>query len=309
MGLKVICYHYIHSEENPYLRRGINITQFEEQLNYLNDHFKIIHFCDMSELETDRDLCIITFDDGLKECYTKVFPLLKQKNIKAVFFISSSVYEEKMMLTVQKAHILAHNLGSEEYRKRFYDVLWGRHRKVERELLQGVSFEEIYPYDADIVREFKLDMNYRLPINVVNDVISFIFQKTFEVPEAKIANDIYLTSRELKEMFKSDLVELGAHTHSHYLMSRLSKEEQEREIKLSIDYLQNKLGCRMPVAFSYPFGRKGTYNQITKDVLLSDGRVKWACNMQRKDNLSLEDRFDIHRFDVNDIFGDKRQRA
>ncbi|MCP4264242.1 MAG: polysaccharide deacetylase family protein [Candidatus Brocadiaceae bacterium] len=309
MKLDIICYHYIYSEENSYFRRGVNTDQFREHLEYLKDNYEIIHFSEIPEEETDRRMCIVTFDDGLKECYTKVFPLLRQMNAKAVFFICSKVYNQKSVLTVQKAHMLTHRLGSDEFRNKFYAVLNERYKHIERKFPTGVNFDEIYPYDTVVVRKFKLDMNYTLPVNVVDDVISNILQDTYGLSESIIADDIYMTDGQLKEMCQSELVEIGAHTHSHYLMSRLSRDDQAREIKLSVEYLQENLGCTMPITFSYPFGRKGTYNQLTKDILSDDGRIQWACNMQRKVNMSLADRLDIHRFDVNDFFEVKKENV
>tara|TARA_B100000315_G_scaffold254474_1_gene295619 strand:+ start:202 stop:1098 length:897 start_codon:yes stop_codon:yes gene_type:complete len=289
-------------EENPYIKRGIFIDQFEEQLKYLKGHYKIVHFSDLPDIEKDTPACILTFDDGLKECYTKVFPVLEKMNAKAVFFICSRIYSESFILTVQKSHILTSRLGQDEFIAQFYRIYNERHGAVTRENLQEVDYDEIYPYDLDRVRQFKLDLNYRLRINIVDDILAELFKRSFSESESEIVDEIYLSENQLKEVYASALVELGAHSHSHYLMSRLDVKEQEKEIKLSVDFLQDRIGCRIPVPFSYPFGRKGTYNQTTKEILIKDKRVGWACNMLRMNNNGIEDKFDIHRFDVNDIF-------
>ena len=106
MKLLVICYHYILSEDNPYLQRGIVYDSFEKQLMCLKKRYDIAHFSDLTTFKPTDNVCIITFDDGTKECYSHVSPLLQKMNMKAVFFISSDIYLEGIVLGVQNNHIL-----------------------------------------------------------------------------------------------------------------------------------------------------------------------------------------------------------
>ena len=53
-----------------------------------------------------RDLCLLTFDDGLKEHYAEVMPILRERNIQGLFFIITRCPEEGRVVSVHKNHFL-----------------------------------------------------------------------------------------------------------------------------------------------------------------------------------------------------------
>lgn len=63
-------------------------ANMEAQLKYIKDHgYSAIWFEDLANLSSYSKPVILTFDDGYKNMYTKLFPLLKKYNIKATIFI------------------------------------------------------------------------------------------------------------------------------------------------------------------------------------------------------------------------------
>ena len=62
-----------------------------------------------------------------------------------------------------------------------------------------------------------------------------------------------LTAQAVKEMNQSGLVEFGAHTHTHRVLTRLSSDECKNEIELSVRGVEELSGraCRF---FAYPLG-------------------------------------------------------
>ncbi|HKC10482.1 MAG TPA: polysaccharide deacetylase family protein [Vicinamibacteria bacterium] len=59
---------------------------------------------------------------------------------------------------------------------------------------------------------------------------------------------------------------LGAHTHRHYILSRLSEREQEDEVSTSVRLIQERTGLRVK-SFAYPNGEPGDYDDRTIAVL------------------------------------------
>ena len=72
MKLLVICYHYIHNRKNKYLKRGVKTNDLKKQLKFLKENYQIIHFSDLPRIDSEGKFCIITFDDGIQECYTQL---------------------------------------------------------------------------------------------------------------------------------------------------------------------------------------------------------------------------------------------
>lgn len=76
-----------------------DIYNFEHDLAFIRDRFKIIDFYDLEEIkkgkaQLENDAAIITFDDGDLSMYAITYPLLMEYNIKATFFIVSSFVGE-----------------------------------------------------------------------------------------------------------------------------------------------------------------------------------------------------------------------
>ncbi|MDD3981355.1 MAG: polysaccharide deacetylase family protein [Spirochaetales bacterium] len=91
-----------------------DIYNFEHDLVFIRKHFEIIDFNQLlaiqrGELELKHDAAIITFDDGDLSMYGIAYPLLRQYDIKASFFIiSGSVGEVGYMNWAQIREMAAY---------------------------------------------------------------------------------------------------------------------------------------------------------------------------------------------------------
>jgi peptidoglycan/xylan/chitin deacetylase (PgdA/CDA1 family) len=63
---------------------------------------------------------------------------------------------------------------------------------------------------------------------------------------------------------------VGAHTHTHTILSKMSVEEQQRELSTSVAVIEKELGER-PRLLAYPNGRTWTFSGQTKDVARACG--------------------------------------
>jgi peptidoglycan/xylan/chitin deacetylase (PgdA/CDA1 family) len=71
-------------------------------------------------------------------------------------------------------------------------------------------------------------------------------------------------------MQESGLVEFGAHTHHHRILSRCSPESIDRELSVNVELMEAHLG-RRPRYFAYPNGQEGDFNGMTRQVLAKFG--------------------------------------
>jgi peptidoglycan/xylan/chitin deacetylase (PgdA/CDA1 family) len=79
--------------------------------------------------------------------------------------------------------------------------------------------------------------------------------------------DSYLDWAQIREMTKSGLIEIGAHTINHANLAGLSPADQTREIVDSKTIIEKELGVKI-TTFAYPYGR---YSQATIDIALKAG--------------------------------------
>ena len=86
------------------------------------------------------------------------------------------------------------------------------------------------------------------------------------------------------------------------MLSRLSFEEQVRELSLCRDFFESELGNKEHF-LAFPFGVPGTWNHDTVNAMGKCG-LSASFTVGRKNLMSnnYDKRWEIPRFDVNDVF-------
>jgi len=128
--LHIVMYHYVR--DLPRTRypaiKGMLLADFERQVRELAETFE------MAPLETAlaylegayrprRDLCLLTFDDGLKEHYRDVTPILSDLRIQGIFSAITACLEERVVVPVHMNHFLMAALDFAEYQGAFLERL------------------------------------------------------------------------------------------------------------------------------------------------------------------------------------------
>lgn len=95
MKSKIIILAYHSVSDSDYLY-AVNPKEFERQLVYLNNYFKIIGVNDLEDvIKNDNNrpgnYAIVTFDDGLKDNFSIAFPVLRKLNIPATVFVATGL--------------------------------------------------------------------------------------------------------------------------------------------------------------------------------------------------------------------------
>ncbi|MBN1768449.1 MAG: polysaccharide deacetylase family protein [Prolixibacteraceae bacterium] len=100
-------YHVVSSIPLPYINSYKVRTPevFEAELDYLLQHFEPVTLDELLEHPGNGKMHL-SFDDGLKECYTIIAPILKRKGIPATFFISPDFVDNRAMFHRFKRAIL-----------------------------------------------------------------------------------------------------------------------------------------------------------------------------------------------------------
>lgn len=106
-----------------------------------------------------------------------------------------------------------------------------------------------------------------LPEKLRNIIVDFLFSRYVSKDESSFSRELYMNIDQLKCMKRKGMY-IGSHGYNHYWLNTLSREQQQEEVKLSIEFLE-KVGCGTEnFAFCYPHG---VYNESLLSVLKEKG--------------------------------------
>ena len=87
-SVPVLMYHAVSDETWGVTELFVRPSEMEAQLQYLQENgFTPIFFSDLSHVEDFEKPVLLTFDDGYKNNYEELFPLLQKYNMKATIFV------------------------------------------------------------------------------------------------------------------------------------------------------------------------------------------------------------------------------
>ncbi|MGC6415398.1 MAG: polysaccharide deacetylase family protein [Bacteroidia bacterium] len=297
-------YHYIRNFRETEFKglKGETENQFIKQIRYLDENFERatiekIHDYLSGTYKPKKNLYVLTFDDGLKEHGNFVTEVLDKHQIEGQFFIPTMCIDEETVLPVHKNHFLLAYLGIRQYEAMFRLAL------LERYPAQDISIQDIivqrtYRWDEIEVARFKYLINYKLPLSIRDEILDIVFQDVFD-DEPSFSKSIYLNDLELKNMRSAGMV-IGGHSHSHNVLSSLTKTEQSEDLHQNLALLKPYVSDQLLTPFSFPFGKKDTYNSHTLDIL-KQLNVSMAYSTIVEDSTEASSMYEIGRVDPKDI--------
>jgi peptidoglycan/xylan/chitin deacetylase (PgdA/CDA1 family) len=111
-----------------------------------------------------------------------------------------------------------------------------------------------------------------------------------------------LADQEVAELARGGLIEIGAHTVSHPMLSALSGAAQQEEIVRSKRELEGILGQQVQ-SFAYPYGRECDYTEETT-ALVKEAGFACACTTSSGIIGRRASPYQLHRFPAADVGGD-----
>lgn len=268
---------------------------FLEQMEELAASADVVRLADLANRPSDasdRPLVALTFDDGFLNNHEVAFPILRRLNLPATVFVctdfidsddtiwfcrvNQAISETELSAMTWEGETLALS-GVEARSQASARVQTMLKRWPQPDLLRAV-LELGLQLGVDTSAHLSLDSPYRL-----------------------------LTRAAIREMHASKLIDFGAHTRTHAILSRLSAPEQRREVAGSLSAVQDLCGpC--PRLFAYPNGTPADYDRATVDLLAALG-VDMAVTTTHGANDDSTPRLELRRYGVGrettlDVFRD-----
>jgi len=256
-GVVVFGYHRIGNRDECEYNRDLfsaSAEQFDYQLSYIKRHIPVLLPHEFAELmdkkkPITRLHAIITFDDGYLDNYTVAFPLLRQHNLRAAFFLTTSFVGSSCLPYWDEIAYLVRNTGCP-----FLPVPCGSPVTVD---LRAGREKAI----SQLVEAYKSEDN--------RDSAAFMQQLR---TEAQVQTPVrrptprrhFIDWNEAREMASADM-EIGAHTHTHPILSRLTECQQQAELQKAKAVLEQNLGLRV-TSLAYPNGGPGDFTAETQRI-------------------------------------------
>ncbi len=293
----IVMYHYVR---NPLQTKfpGIKactIDKLKAQIDFLTKRYRVVTLGEFiavrSSYKDNISLCVLTFDDGIKDHIENVLPILKLHNIKGTFFIPTKPVTDNWVAPAHKIHFLLSQLGAKNFLKNTENFL--SEKFPDTAYLEKIPPQVNNRWDDPITAKLKY-LIATLPENVKNKLLDALFKNTFG-DERDFSKKFYLSPDEIRALVKEGM-EIGAHTHTHRLLSQISAKEQAEEVVLSKRALYGILKKHINV-FSYPNGV--TTPKFIKT--LKDNKFIGAVTVEVGTNAKKMNPFLLRRFDTNDI--------
>lgn len=304
--LHVVMYHYVRDLPRTAFPaiKGMLVDEFRTQVDALRQRHEMatldsaIDFL-RGEYQPKRDLCLLTFDDGLRDHYAEVTPILAERGIQGVFFVITACAENREVASVHMNHFLTASLGFDRYKRAFLERLAAAEPSTPP--LDGIdeqAVKQTYRWDNAEVAAFKYLFNFALDTQTRDRVVKELFAE-YLGDEAAFSRDLYFNWNEARRMQEAGMV-LGGHSHRHVSLSGLTDEEQTEDLTRCRQLLTTNLLPQRSWPFSYPYGKQSSFNQTTVRQL-QQLRFDCAFSTEVGDNAPGTNRFIIRRIDCKDV--------
>lgn len=251
--LSVFLFHAV-PQASPEIPQDFTLGQFEEMLHFIRRQFNVVPLGDAvkamksGKLAT-RTACI-TFDDGYPNWTSGVAPLLKRANMHATFYITTGQFGGLPMWHERVAQAINGFKGQSLH-------------------ITGFGLPPL-PMNGLQVRRIAFTLVEQfLKYQTVEDreVLLLMLEQQAGVAPASVPCMSELQLKELSSMGFG----IGAHTHSHPILSLCDRKEAIAEIGSVRDYLTALLKCNVD-SFAYPNGRPLTdFNSDHVEIVKAAG--------------------------------------
>jgi len=292
--LIILCYHRVAIDDSTIRTICVSPENFRSQMDYLaHGPYKAIslsawqRYLDGTQT-LEGDCVAVTLDDGYRDNYTSVFPILRETGVPATIFLTTEAIDLQ--------------------EPRWWDKVAMAVRKLrEAPDLVRTTVDRI----PESVRD-RLETALRVDENTVDGaIVSLVFAlKSLDAAQREeflrlldglapcTKTDLMLTWDMIRAM-NGDIVEFGSHTVTHPFVSRLSEEDARAELGNSKKRIEEELGGTV-ASFAYPNGKRADYSAEALAVLDACGYAL-ALTTEKGVNDRHTPRLELYRLGTVDL--------
>ena len=294
--------HGIHKNNQKPLSQGsISSKNFEKIIIKLKK--RIINADDWIDKVKKKklgknDLCI-TLDDNLRSQVKYGIPILKKHNIKAFFFMYTSVYVKKNYeFEVFRYFYNSRYPSFESFFNDFLNFLMNTNyknkiNKINKNILLNYLSRYKFYSNADKYFRYLRDELFS-PSEFKKLCNQFMKKKEFNYKSSKIFQKIWITKKEIKKI--SDYGHhVGLHSYEHNKnIYKMKYIDQMHQYKKNYDDIKKITGIS-PESASYPF------NSHNKDSKLILKKLNINHVFLARYKILVKNNFEINRLDIKEL--------
>lgn len=188
------------------------------------------------DVSNERPFICFTLDDGYRDNLTHAMPVFESHGVPFAIYLPDSFADGDAELWWLVLEAVIRKADRIEIRMsdaiRVFDTSSLSHKEVAHGEIYW-WLRSIDEHDArDVVRELALE---------------------HDVDSGALARRLLMTWDEVRQINKSPLATIAAHTSGHFALAKLPEAEMSKQVLVNLDRLEVELGTR-PEHFSYPYG-------------------------------------------------------
>jgi peptidoglycan/xylan/chitin deacetylase (PgdA/CDA1 family) len=254
----ILTYHRVNDDADDFLP-AVPASVFERHMAYVASAYRVMPLAEMVERaqkgSLPRNSLAITFDDGYRDNLTHAAPILHRLGLPATIFLATGLI----------------GTGTSSWFDRLSVAL-----KLTRVESVRTPWEETFILRDQAARLAALDRALGYLKTLRDDELQRVLDRFLEalgVPDAMASKNLMLDWDDVRAL-RGLGFDVGGHTVSHVILSRVSDERAWAEIRGSSEAIEASLGTK-PTAFAYPNGRPEDYTRSTIDLVRRAG-FAWA---------------------------------
>jgi peptidoglycan/xylan/chitin deacetylase (PgdA/CDA1 family) len=279
----ILLYHRVNDEADPFFP-ALGVKAFVEQAEYLARHY------DVQPLESTLDWlaqgapgrprAVLTFDDGYPDTHDIVLPALRRLGLPATLFLCTGPPETGRLVWSDRVRLALREATAPEVR------------------LGLRSLARLPLHDQEARRRAAESVVSRMKELPPPEIATTLAQLEEQAAPRAVAPRV-LAWEEVRAIARGTF-SLGAHTHNHFLLSRLPTDEIAREVAASVDLIERRVGVKVRT-FAYPNGRAQDYDERCRAALSAQG-IRYALTSRHGFARVHSDPFQIARLYTTETY-------
>lgn len=318
-GTVILLYHRVANLPSDPLLLSVSPEHFAQHLEVIRKVGLPVSLQNLQRSLSKRNVpergVVITFDDGAADNLHNAKPLLEKYDAPATVFVASGYldqtrefwWDELERLLLQPGQLppnLLLNINGTRFTwelgsaANYPMTAFEQHRGwtvLEQE--DPTDRHRLYRSLSDLLRPLPSSRRVR----ALDEL--HLWSGSQQKPRA---THVALSPAELRKLGSGELIEIGAHTVTHPVLSALPREEQQREILNGRGELAEILGQPI-LSFAYPYGTRADYSADSVSIVRNAG-FACACSNFTGTVQPGTDQFQLPRLVARDWDGDQFER-